>query len=51
MKCLSDCSGGYMVLKVMCSICIEEYLGYNGGYGRYLIIFCNVCFIKRKFVL
>lgn len=33
MKCPSDCSGGYMVPKVMCSICIEEYSGYNGGYG------------------
>ena len=46
MKCPSDCSGGYMVPKLMCSICIEEYSGYNGGYGRYLIISCNACFYK-----
>lgn len=51
MKCPSDCSGGYMVPKVMCSICIEEYSGYNGGYGRYSIISCNACFIKSKSVL
>lgn len=50
MKCPSDCSGGYMVPKVMCSICIEEYSGYNGGYGRYSIISCNACF-KSKSVL
>lgn len=48
MKCPSDCSGGYMVPKVMCSICIEEYSGYNGGYGRYSIISSLQCMFYKK---
>lgn len=41
MKC-SDVNNSYYVPKVMCSICIEEYAGYGGGY-LFLFTFCFVC--------